>query len=87
MEVVLRALLVFAFAWVVIRVSDPAQANPSPGPDGDGRYRLATEWGAVVAVQAASGRVVRGQCAGGGPTGHAVPVASHPAVRRPGHRP
>ena len=33
--------------------------DPSPGPDGDGRYRLATEWGAVVAVQAASGRVVR----------------------------
>jgi len=31
----------------------------SPGPRGDGMYRLATEWGAVVAVQAGSGRVVR----------------------------
>lgn len=33
--------------------------DPSPGPFGDGMYRLATEWGAVVAVQAGSGRVVR----------------------------
>jgi hypothetical protein len=33
--------------------------DPQPGRYGDGAYRLATEWGAVVGVPAGGGRVVR----------------------------